>query len=82
MNAMDDGEDDLGLSVAALAGVGGSQIPGQALRLDDAENMLKSSFRTMALFEFFADVKRPASIGEIADNLNMLFPSPSAKKVE
>lgn len=71
---MDDGDDDLGLSVAPLAGV----VPGQALRLDDAENMLKSSFRTMALFEFFADVKRPASIGEIADNLNMPQSSASA----
>ncbi|MEL6688299.1 MAG: helix-turn-helix domain-containing protein [Pseudomonadota bacterium] len=69
--------DDLGLSVAALAGVG-DQVPWQALRLDDAENMLKSSFRTMALFEFFADVKRPASIGEIADNLNMPQSSASA----
>lgn len=74
MNAMDDGDDDLGLSVAPLAGV----VPGQALRLDDAENMLKSSFRTMALFEFFADVKRPASIGEIAENLNMPQSSASA----
>lgn len=71
---MDDGDDDLGLSVAPLAGV----VPGQALRLDDAENMLKSSFRTMALFEFFADVKRPASIGEIAENLNMPQSSASA----
>ena len=42
-----DHDNDLGLSVAALAGVG-DQVPGQALRLDDAENMLKSSFRTMA----------------------------------
>lgn len=74
MNAMDDGDDDFGLSVAPLAGV----VPGQALRLDDAENMLKSSFRTMALFEFFADVKRPASIGEIAENLNMPQSSASA----
>ena len=70
-------DDDLGLSVAALAGVG-DHVPWQALRLDDAENMLKSSFRTMALFEFFADVQRPASIGEIADNLNMPQSSASA----
>ena len=53
-------------------------VPGKALRLDDAENMLKSSFRTMALFEFFADAQRPASIGEIADNLNMPQSSASA----
>lgn len=70
----DNDDDDLGLSVAPLAGV----MSGQALRLDDAENMLKSSFRTMALFEFFADVKRPASIGEIAENLNMPQSSASA----
>ena len=69
-------DDDLGLSVAALAG--GVGVPGQALRLDDAENMLKSSFRTMALFEFFADIKRPASIGEIAANLHMPQSSASA----
>lgn len=71
-------DNDLGLSVAPLAGQPAPDIPGQALRLDDAENMLKSSFRTMALFEFFADVKRPASIGEIADNLNMPQSSASA----
>ncbi|MGB6231580.1 MAG: helix-turn-helix domain-containing protein, partial [Litorimonas sp.] len=74
----DDPEDDLGLSVAPLAGVVPHGVRGQALRLDEAENMLKSSFRTMALFEFFADVKRPASIGEIADNLNMPQSSASA----
>ncbi|MFB9372678.1 IclR family transcriptional regulator [Algimonas porphyrae] len=56
----------------------GGDVPGQVLRLDDTENMLKSSFRTMALFEFFADAKRPASIGEIADNLNMPQSSASA----
>lgn len=77
-SAFDDDDDDLGLSVAPLAGQAPPDVPGQALRLDDAENMLKSSFRTMALFEFFADVKRPASIGEIADNLNMPQSSASA----
>ena len=67
-------DDDLGLSALALAG----GVPGRALRLDDAENMLKSSFRTMALFEFFADIQRPASIGEIAENLHMPQSSASA----
>lgn len=73
-----DPEDGLGLSVAPLAGALSDPDLGQVLRLDDAENMLKSSFRTMALFEFFADVQRPASIGEIADNLNMPQSSASA----
>ena len=64
----------LGLVPASLSG----EHPGVPLRLDDAENMLKSSFRTMALFEFFADIQRPASIGEISDNLNMPQSSASA----
>ena len=74
--------EDVGLTAAVLAGQVPDTIPdimpGRALRLDDAENMLKSSFRTMALFEFFADAQRPASIGEIADNLNMPQSSASA----
>lgn len=74
----DDPEDALGLSVAPLAGGLTSTNLGKVLRLDDAENMLKSSFRTMALFEFFADIQRPASIGEIAHNLNMPQSSASA----
>ena len=69
---IDPEDDDLGL--VSLYGA----VPDGALRLDDAENMLKSSFRTMALFEFFADIQRPASIGEIADNLNMPQSSASA----
>ena len=76
---MTDGTDsDLGLSAVALAGAEMGEFPGHPLRLDDAENMLKSSFRTMALFEFFADLQRPASIGEIAENLNMPQSSASA----
>lgn len=79
-NSLDDNdpEDALGLSVAPLAGNSAIADLGQVLRLDDAENMLKSSFRTMALFEFFADAQRPASIGEIAENLNMPQSSASA----
>lgn len=41
------------------------------LRPDEVDAYLKSSFRTMALFEFFADTRRPASIGELSKSLNM-----------
>ncbi len=41
------------------------------LRLDETEVMLKSSFRTMALFEYFADARAPVTIGDISANLNI-----------
>lgn len=43
----------------------------QISRLNDTEMLLKSSFRTMAIFEFFADIQRPASIGEISKALKI-----------
>ena len=43
----------------------------QISRLDDTELLLKSSFRTMAVFEYFADIQRPAYIHEIATALNI-----------
>lgn len=47
-------------------------------RLDETEMLLKSSFRTMAIFEFFADIQRPANIGEISKALNIPQSSTSA----
>lgn len=43
----------------------------QISRLNETEFVLKSSFRTMAIFEFFADIQRPANINEIAKALNI-----------
>ncbi len=48
------------------------------LRLDETEAILKSSFRTLALFEYFADVQAPVSIGDISANLNIPQSSASA----
>lgn len=48
------------------------------LRLDETDAILKSSFRTMALFEYFADIRKPASIGDISANLNIPQSSASA----
>lgn len=41
------------------------------IRLNDVEETLKSSFRTMAVFEFFADFRNPASIGKISTALKI-----------
>lgn len=49
-----------------------------SLRPDEVDTYLKSSFRTLALFEFFADTRRQASIGEISNSLNMPQSSVSA----
>jgi len=43
----------------------------QIARLDETEGLIKSSFRTMAIFEFFADIQRPALITEISRALNI-----------
>lgn len=43
----------------------------QIRRLNETEILLKSSFRTMAIFEFFADIQRPARINEIASALKI-----------
>lgn len=48
------------------------------LRLNETDVILKSSFRTMALFEYFADVQSPVSIGDISANLNIPQSSASA----
>jgi len=48
------------------------------LRLDETDAILKSSFRTMALFEYFADVRAPVTIGDISANLNIPQSSASA----
>jgi len=48
------------------------------LRLDETEVILKSSFRTMALFEYFADIQTKATIGDISANLNIPQSSASA----
>ncbi len=40
-------------------------------RLNETEIVLKSSFRTMAIFEFFADFKKPATIGDISNTLKI-----------
>jgi DNA-binding IclR family transcriptional regulator len=49
----------------------GRQDKNGMLRLDETEVMLKSSFRTMALFEYFADARAPVTIGDISANLNI-----------
>ena len=50
----------------------------QISRLDETEIILKSSFRTMAIFEYFADIQRPAYLNEISKALNIPQSSTSA----
>jgi len=47
-------------------------------RLNEVDVTLKSSFRTLAIFEYFADVREPASLGEISKALNIPQSSTSA----
>lgn len=47
-------------------------------RLNETEVLLKSSFRTMAIFELFADIQKPASISEISKALKIPQSSTSA----
>ena len=56
----------------------GRQKQNGMLRLDETEAILKSSFRTMALFEYFADIQTQATIGDISANLNIPQSSASA----
>ncbi|MEP6344080.1 MAG: helix-turn-helix domain-containing protein [Maricaulaceae bacterium] len=56
----------------------GRQKQNGMLRLDETEAILKSSFRTMALFEYFADIQTKATIGDISANLNIPQSSASA----
>ena len=48
-----------------------SSNPDIAVRPEKIEDLLKSSFRTMALYEYFTDMKRPLNIGEIASGINI-----------
>ena len=56
----------------------GRQKQNGMLRLDETDAILKSSFRTMALFEYFADIQTQATIGDISANLNIPQSSASA----
>ena len=39
----------------------------QKLKLNELDSTVKSSYRTLAIFEFFAEIKRPATVAEISD---------------
>ena len=41
------------------------------LKLNELESTIKSSYRTMALFEFFAEIQRPATVAEICTGLQI-----------
>ena len=50
----------------------------QTLRPEDVEELLKSSFRTTALFELFANKEVPLMLGEITESLRIPQSSASA----
>ncbi len=43
----------------------------QFQRFDGTEDVIKSAFRTLTVFEFFADIQQDASISEMMDALNI-----------
>ncbi|MEP3890541.1 MAG: helix-turn-helix domain-containing protein [Hellea sp.] len=48
------------------------------LKLNELDSTVKSSYRTMAIFEFFAEIKRPATVAEISDAVQIPQSSTSA----
>lgn len=65
------------LPISLLAGMQ-TKMNDQIGRLDETKLLLKSSFRTMAIFEFFADIQRPAQLTEISSALKIPQSSTSA----
>lgn len=49
------------------------------LRLNNLDSTIKSSYRTLAIFEFFAEYKKPATVGQICRSLDI--PQSSASNI-
>lgn len=49
------------------------------LRLNNLDSTIKSSYRTLAIFEFFAEHKKPATVGQICRSLDI--PQSSASNI-
>lgn len=43
----------------------------EKIKLNELESTVKSSFRTLSLFEYFAEIKRPATVKEICHGIQI-----------